>query len=160
MPIDTKAHIALDNIDKRVPKELVVDGKHYAISMMNNAVAERFDRYIAKAEVQYSKDQGLLFLNMSNNRKLVPKCVSLLLLHSWFKVKFFHWWHWRMLHITKTQAHLGKILEEGLSLGESNILLKNLLYLQDNCKMIRMMSETNIRSMIAEQKSEQETTPS
>ena len=57
-----------------------------------------------------------------------------------------------MLHITKTQAHLGKILEEGLSLGESNILLKNLLYLQDNCKMIRMMSETNIRSMIAEQK--------
>lgn len=160
MPIDTKAHIALDNIDKRVPKELVVDGKHYAISMMNNAIAERFDRYIAKAEVQYSKDQGLLLLNMSNNRKLVPKCVSLLLLHSWFKVKFFHWWHWRMLHITKTQTHLGKILEEGLSLGESNILLKNLLYLQDNCKMIRMMSETNIRSMIAEQKSEQETTPS
>ena len=32
MPIDTKAHIALDNIDKRVPKELVVDGKQQKVS--------------------------------------------------------------------------------------------------------------------------------
>lgn len=73
MPIDTKAHIALDNIDKRVPKELVVDGKHYTISMMNNAVAERFDRYIAKAEVQYSKEQGLLIFEYVEQQKVSPK---------------------------------------------------------------------------------------
>jgi len=125
------------------------------IKRLNNAIAEKFDRYTAEAEISYAEN-GLL-INMSNNRKLVPKCVSLLILHSWIKVHLFHWAYWRLLHIKYSQKELGEPLKAGLGLGEYNGLLSNLVYLQDNSQLIQRATKGLIRSTLQEPESEVET---
>lgn len=155
MSVTTKDNLLLRQIENNDVVETTLGDKTIHIQRLNNAIAEKFDRYTAGAEISYG-EKDLLF-NMSNNRKLVPKCVSLLMLHGWLRVKLFHWWHWRMLHRKYTQKELGEVLLAGLSLGEFNGLLQNMAYLQDNSRIIQKMTKASIRNILPELKSEAET---
>ena len=151
----TKDNLQLQQIENN---DLVISqlgNKKIKIRRLNNAVAAKFDKYTAEAEISYTEN-GLL-INMSNNRKLVPKCVSLLILHGWLKVHLFHWIYWRYLNIKYTQKELGEPLIGGLGLGEYNSLLKNILCLQDNSSIIQKVAKGLIRNTVLEQKSEAET---
>lgn len=151
----TKDNLQIQQIESNDHIEVMLGNKKIKIKRLVNAIAEKFDRYTAEAEISYSEN-GLL-VNMSNNRKLVPKCVSLLVLHSWIKVKLFHWAYWRWLHLKYTQGELSPVLEAGLSLGEYNWLLKNLVCLQDNSQIIQKATKGIIRNIIQGQKSAAET---
>lgn len=151
----TRDNLNLQQIENNERIDVMLGKKKIKIKRLVNAIAEKFDRYTAEAEISYS-EKGLL-VNMSNNRKLVPKCVSLLVLHSWVKVKLFHWIYWRWLHIRYEQAELSPILEAGLGLGEYNWLLRNMLYLQDNSQIIQKTAKGIIRNMLQGQDSEAET---
>ena len=54
---------ALD-IDRNVKYEIRLGSKIKKIKAMNNAVSERCDELIARAEVSYSEDQKSLIVNM------------------------------------------------------------------------------------------------
>ena len=151
----TKDNLQIQQIESNDHIEVMLGKKKIKIKRLVNAIAEKFDRYTAEAEISYS-EKGLI-VNMSNNRKLVPKCVSLLVLHSWIKVKLFHWIYWRWLHIKYEQAELSSVLEAGLSMGEFNWLLKNLVCLQDNSQIIQKATKGIIRNMLQGQKSAAET---
>jgi len=156
--ITTKDNIRADEVEQNEPTLVRLGRRMIKVRITNNTVARRFDRYTAEAEMSYNEAGTQLTLNMNNNRDLVPKCVSLIILHSWFKVTFFHWIYWRYLDRHYSQAELGEPLQAGLSLGEGRHLLKNLLFLQDNSQMIRKMTQGIIRNTIAAPKSEPETT--
>lgn len=152
----TKTNLRNQDLEDNAPLKVMLRNKEISVRMMNNAVARRFDVYTAKCEISYDEDKKQLFVKMNGNRDLAPKCVSLIILRSWFKVTFFHWIYWRYLDKHYSQVELSIPLKAGLSLGESNALLTNLLCLQDNSQMIQKATQGIIRNTIAAPASAQE----
>jgi len=155
--ITTKDNVRIQRVEQNEAEPVMLGRRRIKVRMMNNAIAERFDRYVAEAEISYSEDRKDLIVNMANNRKLVPKCVSLIVLHSWFKVTFFHWMYWRYLDRHYSQAELGEPLRAGMNMGESMKFFESLVFLQVNSQMIQKATRGIIRNTIAGQKSDQET---
>jgi hypothetical protein len=151
----TKDNLLLQQIENNDLVITSLGSKKIKIRRLGNSIAAKFDKYTAEAEISYTEN-GLL-INMSNNRKLVPKCVSLLILHGWLKVHLFHWIYWRYLDIKYTQKELGEPLKGGLSMGEYNGLLTNLVCLQDNSQIIQRATKGLIRNTVLAQNSEVET---
>lgn len=151
--VTTETNLRLDDLDKDSGLEITVGRKKYRIKHLKNSVAERLDRYIAKGEVEYSDDKGVLLANMSKNRKLVPKCLSLMILGSFFKVMFFHWIYWRYLHIFKSQAEMQKVLEPAFEMNDVGFFFQNMVSLQANSRMIQKMAKTSTITIARKQDS-------
>lgn len=156
----TKSNIRLDQIENNEPLVVRFGNRSVRVRMMTNAVAKRFERYISQCEINYSADAKTRIVNMSENRELVPKCVSLLILHNWIRVKLFHWIYWRILDGNYNQKQMGAVLDAGFSLGEYNEFVKNSLCLQDNNQMSEEMSKATIRNIVQGQNLARGTTPS
>lgn len=147
----TKDNLLLEDIERNRKKVVMLGDKQIKIRRLVNAVAKRFDRLTAEAEISY-KD-GELILNMGRNRDLIAKSASLVMLGSWFKVTFFHWIHWRIINAKYSTQELGGVIKEGLDMGEYRDCLDALLCLQDNSSIIKRMATETIRNIMAEQRS-------
>lgn len=151
----TKDKAMLQDIEENRKVETILGTKRIKIRRLVNAVAKKFDRYTAEAEMSYSN--GDLLLNMGKNRDLIPKAVSLIILGTWLKVKLFHWIYWRHLSRKYDTIELSVVLKAGLDMGEYNGLLISLAYLQDNSQIIQKTTKGIIRNILQEQNSEAET---
>lgn len=153
----TKDNLQALDIDRNVKYEIRLGSKIKKIKAMNNAVSERCDELIARAEVSYSEDQKSLIVNMGKNRKLVPKCVSLMILHSWFKVTFFHWIYWRYLHIRYTMPELSQAVKECMGLSDVGPFFNAMAVLAQNSRIIKRMAQTNTFNIAQEFGQQQDT---
>lgn len=151
----TKDKMLLEDIEHNRRKIVTLGSRQIKIRRLVNAVAKRFDRLTAEAEVSYKG--GELLINMNKNRDLVAKSASLIILGSWLKVTFFYWIHWRILNAKYNTQELGGVIKEGLDMGEYRDCLSALLCLQDNSSIIKKMARGTIRSIMAEQSSDAET---
>lgn len=147
----TKDNLLLQDIEQNRKKVTVLGTKEIKIRRLVNAVAKKFDQYTAEAEMSY-KD-GEVLMNMTKNRDLVPKSVSLIILGTKIKVMLFHWIHWRILSNKYDTVELSRVLKDGLDMGEYNGLLISLAYLQDNSQIIQKATKGIIRNMMEEQNS-------
>lgn len=147
----TKDNLLLQDIEQNRKKITMLGTKEIKIRRLVNAVAKKFDRYTAEAEMSY-KD-GEVLMNMTKNRDLVPKSVSLIILGTKIKVMLFHWIYWRILSNKYDTVELSRVLKDGLDMGEYNGLLVSLAYLQDNSSIIQKATKGIIRSMMEEQNS-------
>lgn len=145
--ITTKDNLELANIDENKSKEIYLGEKKLRVKRMANSIAKRQDRYVAEAEQSYSEDKKMLIVNMSKNRDLIPKCLSLMILHSWFKVTFFHWIYWRYLSNKYPMEDLSKALKDCAKLNDAGFFFDCMGFLQVNNQMIQKMSEKNMYSI-------------
>ena len=150
-------YLEVSNLDDNVAEEIFLEGRKYKIKRITNAIAERLDKYVAKSRISQAEDPNMLIVNMSKNRKLVPKCLSLILLGSYFKVLFFHPFYWRYLHNTLSQEEMQKLLGAGLEINNVGFFLTSLGFLQSQSKMIARMTTTDSTTILQELSSEKET---
>ena len=148
----TKDNLLLEDIEQNRKKVTVLGRKEIKIRRLVIGVAKRFDRMTAEAEMSYGN--GELLMNLSKNRDLIPKAVSLIILGTWLKVTLFHWIYWRILSHKYDSVELSRVLKDGLDMGEHNGLLTALAYLQDNSSIIQKATKGTIRNILAEQNSE------
>lgn len=141
--ITTKDNLDVLNVDSNGAYAVKLGDSIKRIKSMNNAVAEKCDKLVAAAEISYSDDKKDLLINMSKNRKLIPKCLSLMILHSWFRVTFIHWIHWRILHRRYSMSEMSEAVKECMGLSDVSPFYSVLAALQGSSRMIQKMSETN-----------------
>lgn len=141
--ITTENNFDIFRIDKNMPTEIPLGRKMIKVRPQTNAVAERMDCYITKAELSLSEDSTQMLVNMSRNRALIPKCLSLIILHSWIKVTLFHWIYWRYLHRRYSMNDMALTLERAQLLSDAGSFFVSTASLQANCRMIQRMSEVN-----------------
>lgn len=155
----TKDRIKLIEIEKNEPRVIKLGEKTYKLKPMTNAVSEMADRYIAERSVELKEAENgkELIVNMSKNRTVIPKYISLLMLHSWLKVKLFHWIHWRYLHAKYPLSIMFEIYKEFMDLNDVSVFFQFTASLQENNRLIKRMSETNTQTIRQEHKSDQET---
>lgn len=157
---DLKTGQLLDEIERNAPIEYKIGSKTYKMKRVTNYVHGKFSRLVTKAELSYSEDKGTLLVNMENNRKLVPKCLSLIMLHGPLKVMFFHWIHWRYLYLFKTMDEMViafNAIKDNMDVGS---LFFCLSYLQANNQMQAMMARESTLSIAAKLHSAEEPTQS
>lgn len=140
----TQANYALDELEHGEPKITKLLNKTYRLKPMCNAVARRMDKYSTKADMSYSGDASKLMVNMAGNRDLVPKCLSLMLLHGWFKVTFFHWFYWRYLNSFYSQQDMSEVLTKCFEINNIGFFLSNIGLILANNQMIEKMAKANI----------------
>lgn len=148
----TQTNFDLSSLERNEATRVSLRGKVYSIRAMKNAVSEKMDRYIAKANLSYSEDKSKLLVNMSENRKLVPKCLSLMLLGTFLRVKLFHFFYWRYLHIKCSQEEMAPVLNECFEVNNVGFFFQNLASLQGNCQLIERMTMENTISISAKQR--------
>lgn len=152
----TKDSLLLDAVERNAAKIITLGKKKFKIRPMTNAVSARVDRLVAQRseELKPADNPKELLLNLSKNRSLIPKCLSLMILHSWFKVTFFHWFYWRWLHAT---YNISEMLDVYQKVNEMNSIQDFFYFsasLQENNQFIRRMSEVNTKTMRQELSSE------
>lgn len=155
----TKDNLSLDELERNASQTFKLGKKTYRIKQMTCAVSARRDRLVAQRseELKPSDNPKELLLNLSKNRSLIPKCLSLMILHSWFKVTFFHWIYWRYLYATYEMREMATIYEKFNKIDDISAFFLLTDYLQENNKMIKRMSETNTRTIRQELHSAAET---
>ena len=155
----TKDSLLLDAVERNAAKTITLGKKKFKIRPMTNAVSARVDRLVAQRseELKPADNPKELLLNLSKNRSLIPKCLSLMILHSWFKVTFFHWFYWRWLHFMYTMEEMAIVYQQFNSVSDINAFFLCSVYLHENNQFIKRMSEVNTKTMRQELNSEAET---
>jgi len=155
----TKDNLRLDAVERNAPFVFKLGKKTYKIRQMTCAISARRDRLVAQRseELKPSDNPKELLLNLSKNRSLIPKCLSLMILHSWFKVTFFHWIYWRYLYATYEMREMAVVYEQFRNIDDVGFFFQCTEYLQENNRMVKRMSETNTQTIRQELKSEAET---
>lgn len=153
----TTANFALEELEQGNPKTQKLLDKVYKLRPMVNGVARRMDRYSTKAHLSYSEDNSQLLWNMTGNRSLVPKCLSLMLLGTWFRVTFFHWVYWRYLNWFYSQQDMYAVLTQCFNTNNIGFFLNNLTLIMANNQLIERTAKANIINTSPKQKPEEET---
>jgi hypothetical protein len=154
---DTKTNVLLDAVDKNEYIPVLVRGKVFKIKRMTNGIERRYSRYVANAMLSYSDDNKKLIVNMTTNSTLLPKCVSLIILHNWFRVTLFHQIYWRYLDKKYSIHDLRTIYETGQDMGGLQDFFECMASLQANNQLIQRMSEISTANIHQELKLGQET---
>lgn len=152
----TEANWLLDRLENNKGTKITILGKSYNIKPMCNAVAEKMDRYTTKVSMSQCNESKMM-ITLSDSRKAVPKSLSLMLLHGWFKVTFFHWAYWRYLHRKYSQQEMNEPLMKCFEINSLAFFLTNMAYLQANSQMTEKITKVNSSTIIQELKSEEET---
>jgi hypothetical protein len=146
---DLKAGKLLDDIDRNAPVIFRIGKKAYKMKRITNYVHGKFSRLVTKAELSYSDDKKTLLVNMEKNRKLVPKCLSLIILHHPIKVMLFYSIHWRYLNLFFTMDEMALAFNQIKDNMDVSSLFFCLSYLQANNKLQVMMAKENTSSIAA-----------
>jgi len=154
----TEVNYLLDNLDKNIGVSKKLLEKTYKLKPMGNYVAEKVDRYITESTVEQIEGKAEIKVMIANKRKVVAKCLSLMLLHGFFKVMLFHPIYWRYLHIRYSQQEMSAILPECFKVNNYGFFLTSLAYLQANSQMIQKIATENSITTLQELRSEEETT--
>lgn len=154
----TQTNYLLDRLENNQAEKKTLLNKVYKIKPMSNAVSERVDRYITKVTIENESGESSTMATLSNKRKAIPKCLSLMLLHGFFKVHLFHWIYWRYLHIKYSQQEMSEVLAHCFEVNNYGFFLTNLAYLQANSQMIQRIAKESSTTIIQELRSGEETT--
>ena len=150
----------LDDIDRDAPMEVTAGGKVYTIKRSKQLVWAWYSRLITKAELSYSEPDDKILVKMDNNRKLIYRCVGMMLLRGPVRIKLFNWIYWRYLYATTHAEDMLVLLKEINKLNDVKDVFFCLLSLQTNNELTVMMTKENTSTILQKLQSDKETTPS
>lgn len=160
MGTSKKADLLQAELVLNTPKEFKVGGKEYKIHRLGNWVSSQMSKLIIEAELVYGdgSDRESLLKSVLNNRKLAPKCISLMMLKSTIKVKLFHWFKWRQLHYFYSQEDYKGILDNILNDQDTMFFFQNMALLQSYNQLESQVATESTKSIIAKHGLEGQTT--
>lgn len=158
---EARAAMLQGQLDDNAPFEFYVNGKKYKTRRLTNYVAEKLSKLVSKCEytaVTREDTPGETLKAIAMNRKMVPKCLSLLILAHPVKVWLFHCIYWRYLHFFGNQADYAGILENALNSEEVGFFFRNMASLQANNMLTVEMTKASTKSIAQKHASEPERT--
>lgn len=150
------------DVTDNTPIEFRIGRKKYKVRRLTNYVAHKMSKLIAAGQLRVEKaENGETMQILELNRKLVPQCISLMLLSRSWKVMLFHWFLWRKLHWCYTQEDYAGLISNILDNNqESSFFFRNMASLQANNILMIQMTKASTNSILQKHVSEQSTTQS
>jgi len=132
--------------------------KTFKCKRLTNWASGKITKLILKGELMLSDDKQQTLVSFNKNRQLAPKCLSLAILGSWWKIKLFHPIFWRWLNYNFTQDQYTKAINKVLDFSDVKFFFLNMASLQGLVEVEQKMTNQTTKSIIQSQKSDQPTT--
>lgn len=151
---------------KKIEQDLIDDvgiyiylgTKRKKVKRLKNWAAAKITRLILEGELMLSDDKKTTLTSFNENRLLVPKCLSLAILGSWWKIKLFYWIYWRYLNIKYTQEDFNQAIKDVLNFSDISFFFHNMAFLQSLVEAEKEMTSQSTKSIIQKQESERKMT--
>lgn len=138
--------------------EVNIGNKRHKIKRLNNWASAKITKLVLKGELLLSDDKKDTMVSFNENRLLVPKCLSIALLASWWKILMFHWIYWRYLNIKYSQKDYRTALFDILNFSDITFFFVNMASLQKYVTHEQEMTSQTTLSITQNQKQEQQVT--
>lgn len=132
--------------------------RKFKAKRLTNWASGKITKLILKGELLLSEDKKQTMVSFNENRTLAPKCLSLAILGSWWRVKLFHWVFWRYLHYNFTQEQYSPAINKVLDFSDVKFFFLNTASLQGSVEVEEKMTSQTTKSIIQSQNLGQQTT--
>ncbi|MEG0560167.1 MAG: hypothetical protein RR513_06590 [Muribaculaceae bacterium] len=132
------------------------------VKRVSNWANGKCDLLVAKIGLKYGMDKQSVTEIMNDNREMIPRYLSYVILHNFIYISLFHWIYWRYINAFWTT----KKMLDGLMiiLNDENNNMSDffacMTLIQKNNTMIEMTTKASILSISQKLNSEDVTTPS
>lgn len=109
---------------------------------------------IAKALPTTTGDVEELIKLMASKGTLTPKCISRLILSSYWKIKLFHWAFWRWLDYTYDSRHFLGALSVLFNAYGFSFFFQNMVLLTEMNMLMKRLTKTELKQLSQELQSE------
>lgn len=127
----------------------------YKVKRLTNWVSGKLSKLILKGELLLSDDKKQTLISFDNNRSLAPKCLSIAILGSWWKVLLFHWIYWRFLSMRYSQYDYKDAILKVIDFSDIRFFFLNMASLQGLVEYEEKMTNQTTKNIIQNQKSDQ-----
>ncbi|MBR4983177.1 MAG: hypothetical protein IKY94_11530 [Lachnospiraceae bacterium] len=148
---------ALQSLEDNEKKVFQLGKKKYKIARLSNWTSRKINRLIFQLQSK-RLDNELDILGSDEDRKLMPKIISLAILRRPWRIKLFHWFLWRKLDKKYNQKDYLNVISIIIDNSDMNFFSKNLASLHLAAMMETEITKVTITNIAAKLKSEQETT--
>ena len=148
------AQLRQHEIKEDIPFIVTLGKKTYKCRYLKEWVSGKISYLIAQREPNPQADAKEMIALMAKNNTLAARCVSMLILGSYWKIKLFHWYFWRSIY----RNHEGRELTEALTTVyealDLSFFFQNMILLDQMNMLKKRLTKTELKQLSAELQSE------
>jgi hypothetical protein len=133
-----------------VPFEVYLGSKKYHCRYLKEWVSGQISYLIAKCDPTQSAEVKDVINLMVNRNTLSAKCISMLILGSYWKIKLFHWYFWRYIYRNYSSRELTNALTQVYEALDLSFFFQNSILLDQMNTLRRRMTKTELKQLSQE----------
>jgi hypothetical protein len=145
-----KAQLLQSNIRYDRPFAVQLGRRTYHCRYLKEWVSGRISYLIADSEPNPEADAREMLRLMRKNNTKTSKCVSLLILGSFWKIILFHWLFWRLIYIRRTGRELNEALVTVYEAMDLSFFFQNTVLLDQMNTLRKRMTKTELKQLSQE----------
>jgi len=148
------AQLRQHEIKEDIPFEVKLGKKTYKCRYLKEWVSGKISYLIADADPEPEPDAKKTLRLMAKKNTLASKCVSMLILGSYWKIKLFHWYFWRKIYRNNAGRELTEALTTVYEALDLSFFFQNMILLDQMNMLKKRLTKTELKQLSAELQSE------
>lgn len=141
-------------IKNDIPFKVTLGKKTYKCRYLKEWTSGKISYLIAQREPNPQADAKEMIKIMAHNNTLSAKCVSMLILGSYWKIKLFHWWFWRSIYRNHSARELTEALATVYEALDLSFFFQNMILLDQMNTLKKRLTKIELKQLSAELQSE------
>ena len=137
-------------IKNDIPFKVTLGKKTYNCRYLKEWTSGKISYLIAQREPNPQADAKEMIKIMAHNNTLSAKCVSMLILGSYWKIKLFHWWFWRSIYRNSTGRELTEALTTVYEALDLSFFFQNMILLDQMNTLKKRLTKIELKQLSAE----------
>lgn len=148
------AQLRQHEIKEDIPFEVKLGRKVYKCRYLKEWASGKISYMIADADPEHEPDAKAMIRLMAKKNTLASKCVSMLILGSYWKIKLFHWYFWRSIYRNHEARELTDALTTVYEALDLSFFFQNMILLDQMNMLKKRLTKTELKQLSAELQSE------
>ena len=148
------AQLRQHELKEDIPFIVTLGRKSYKCRYLKEWVSGKISYLIADADPEHEPDAKAMIRLMSKKNTLASKCVSMLILGSYWKIKLFHWYFWRKIYRNNTGRELTEALSIIYEALDLSFFFQNMILLDQMNTLKKRLTKIELKQLSAELQSE------
>ena len=148
------AQLRQHEIKEDIPFIVTLGHRTYKCRYLKEWVSGKISYLIAQREPNPQADAKEMIALMAKNNTLAARCVSMLILGSYWKIKLFHWYFWRSIYRNHEERELTEALTTVYEALDLSFFFQNMILLDQMNMLKKRLTTTELKQLSAELQSE------
>lgn len=148
------AQLRQHEIANDIPFMVTLGKKTYPCRYLKEWTSGKISYLIADVDPEPKADAKEMIALMAKRNTLASKCVSMLILGSYWKIKLFHWYFWRSIYRNNTGRELTEALTTVYEALDLSFFFQNSILLDQMNTLRKRLTKTELKQLSQELQSE------